>query len=129
MFASLFQKSKTSYLPHKFACKKCGKTLQGEYSSDLPLKTSTIMSLGFHINGHKIDKDEVIHLLHPYYILSEDEHHLRFACNFCAHTDAVKKNKISILNIQRIISHTTGHLSMIDQCDMGDRLLSTYFNY
>ena len=129
MFNSLFQKTKTSYSPHKFTCKKCGKICEGEYSLELPLKSSTIMSLGFHINGHGVNKDEVINLLNPYYIISEDENNLRFACNFCSHTDIIKKNKIGILGLQKIISHTTGHLSTIDQCDMGDRLLSTYFNY
>lgn len=129
MFNSLFQKSKTSYAPHEFHCKKCGKTLKGEYCSDLPLKESTIWALGFHINGHKITKDEIINLLNPYYIISEDENNLKFNCNFCNYTDKVNKNKIGILSIQKIISHTTNHLSIIDQCDMGDRLLSTYFNY
>lgn len=129
MFSSLFQKSKTAYLPHEFHCKKCGKIFKGNYCSDLPLEESTTLALGFHINSHKITKDEIINFLNPYYIISEAQNNLNLKCNFCTHTDIINKNKIGILSIQRIIRHTTGHLSIIDQCDMGDRFLSTYFNY
>jgi hypothetical protein len=121
MLSGLFVKNQKK----DFACKSCKTIIKADYDTDKPMKESDLFMLGFHINRHGINKDDLTKLLFPYYYISDP---LSLTCKFCGSNFNIG-DKISIISVSTVIKHTAEHLSIIDQCDMTDRFLSNYFNF
>ncbi len=118
---------KDDYIRQSLKCKKCNDILKVDLAKDLPLKETSAISLGFHISRHGVTEDELINLFNPYYIITKNGGDIILSCKWCSHKTVINGKKINILNVSNIIKHTTQHLSVLDQCDMSDRFLGTYF--
>ncbi|MHB8568995.1 MAG: hypothetical protein ACYC97_02175 [Metallibacterium sp.] len=127
MFNIFSQEKKDDYIKQNLKCKKCNDILKVDLAKDLPLKETSAISLGFHISRHGVTEDELINLFNPYYIITKNGGDIILSCKWCNNKTVINGKKINILNVSNIIKHTTQHLSVLDQCDMSDRFLGTYF--
>lgn len=121
------QTKKDEYIKQSLKCKKCNDILKVDLAQNLPLKESSAISLGFHISRHGITEDELINLFTPYCTIKKENSNIYLNCKWCNHQVAFNGKKINIMKVYEVITHATTHLSILDQCDMSDKFLGTYF--